>query len=492
MVSYEDSTSPEFYELERDAIWKRAWLNLGRVEQLPRNGSYFTKELAVAKTSIIVVRGLDGEVRAFHNICRHRGNKLVWQDYPREETSGSCRQFVCKYHGWQYDLDGGCTFVQQESEFFDLNKADYGLVPVHCDVWAGFIFVNLDREPTQSLRDFLGPMITAMDEYPFDLMTERFSYTTEIYSNWKIYLDAFQEFYHASILHSQQQVPSARSDPPAEFYGAHYEIDGPHRVVSTSGWQGVPRHLMPPERMYPIEHVTGSGVLGPWERPDLDFDLDDPPGVNPGDVVPWGISNFQIFPNIELLVYERGWYLTYHYWPTVPQHPHLGGHVLLRAVGRASRARAARGRGGDVEGLRAAGCGNARGDAARAGVRRDRPLPAVRPGDHRPPLPQGGGRLGRRVPPQRRNGNGNGTIAMSDGAMLPPGFADLERVRGEVVPGVRARAVRRAHGRSMEEMQDFYDACYPARRRGDRLLRQVPARRPARRRPPTCSTSSTR
>jgi phenylpropionate dioxygenase-like ring-hydroxylating dioxygenase large terminal subunit len=320
LVSYEDSTSPEFYELERDAIWKRAWLNLGRVEQLPRNGSYFTKELAVSKTSIIVVRDQDGEVRAFHNICRHRGNKLVWQDYPREETSGSCRQFVCKYHGWQYGLDGGCTFVQQESEFFDLNKADYGLVPVHCDVWAGFIFVNLDREPRQSLREFLGPMITAMDDYPFHLMTERFSYTTEIYSNWKIYLDAFQEFYHASILHSQQQVPSARTDPPAAFYGAHYEIDGPHRVVSTSGWQGVPRHLMPPERMYPIEHVTGSGVLGPWHRPDfgpdVDFDLDHPPGVNPGNVEPWGISNFQIFPNIELLVYERGWYLTYHYWPT--------------------------------------------------------------------------------------------------------------------------------------------------------------------------------
>ncbi len=316
LVSYRDSTSPEFHELERDAIWKRAWLNLGRVEQLPRTGSYFTKELAVAKTSIIVVRDKDGEVRAFHNICRHRGNKLVWQDFPRQETSGTCRQFVCKYHGWQYDLDGGCTFVQQESEFFDLDKADYGLVPVHCDVWAGFIFVNLDREPRQSLRDFLGPMITAMDDYPFHLMTERFSYTTEIYSNWKIYLDAFQEFYHASILHSQQQVPSARTDPPAEFYGAHYEVDGPHRVVSTSGWQGVPRHLMPPERMYPIEHVTGSGVLGPWQRPELDFDLDHPPGVNPGNVDPWGISNFQIFPNIELLVYERGWYLTYHYWPT--------------------------------------------------------------------------------------------------------------------------------------------------------------------------------
>ena len=113
-MSYEDSISPEFYELEREAIFKRSWLNVGRVEQLPRKGSYFTKELAVANTSVIVVRGMDGEVRAFHNICRHRGNKLVWTDFPARRRAATCRQFVCKYHGWKYDLDGACTFVQQE------------------------------------------------------------------------------------------------------------------------------------------------------------------------------------------------------------------------------------------------------------------------------------------------------------------------------------------------------------------------------------------
>ncbi len=89
-ISYEDSISPEFYELEREAMFKRAWLNVGRVEQLPRNGSYFTKELVVAKTSVVIVRDSQGEVRAFHNVCRHRGNKLVWSDYPEEETSGMC------------------------------------------------------------------------------------------------------------------------------------------------------------------------------------------------------------------------------------------------------------------------------------------------------------------------------------------------------------------------------------------------------------------
>src|SRR6185369_12443196 len=106
--------------------------------------------------------------------------KLVWTDFPREESSGSCRQFVCKYHGWKYDLDGACAFVQQEQEFFDFDKADYSLVDVHCDVWAGFIFVNLSEEPSQTLTEFLGPMVTAMEGYPFDQQTERFFYRATV------------------------------------------------------------------------------------------------------------------------------------------------------------------------------------------------------------------------------------------------------------------------------------------------------------------------
>src|SRR5262245_36103400 len=206
-VSYEDSISPGFYELEREAVFKRAWLNVGRVDLLPRNGSYFTKEIQVARTSIIVVRDMNGTVRAFHNICRHRGNKLVWQDFPREETSGTCRQFACKYHGWRYDLAGALTFVQQENEFFHLDKKQYGLVPVHCEVWEGFIFVNLSRQPEQSLRDFLGPMILSLEGYPFEKLSERWYYRSEVKANWKIYMDAFQEFYHAPVLHMRQTPP---------------------------------------------------------------------------------------------------------------------------------------------------------------------------------------------------------------------------------------------------------------------------------------------
>jgi phenylpropionate dioxygenase-like ring-hydroxylating dioxygenase large terminal subunit len=312
-VSYEDSISSEFYELEREAIFKRAWLNVGRVEQLPRNGSYFTKELAVANTSVVVVRGLDGEVRAFHNICRHRGNKLVWTDYPREETSGSARQFVCKYHGWKYELDGSCAFVQQESEFFDLDRADFGLVPVHCEVWAGFIFVNLDREPQQSLVDFLGPMITALESYPFHLLTERFTYTAEVPANWKVFLDTLQEQYHAPIVHRNQRPETF--DAPMQVHGfeaPHYQLSGPHRMLTTPGI--LPWNL-PADQLKKMEIQMRSGLFGPWDAPELG---DLPAGVNPGNCDPWGISLFFLFPNFGIQFWERGWYHTYHHWPTSP------------------------------------------------------------------------------------------------------------------------------------------------------------------------------
>jgi phenylpropionate dioxygenase-like ring-hydroxylating dioxygenase large terminal subunit len=310
-VSYEDSISPEFFELEREAVFKRAWLNVGRVEQLPRVGSYFTKELAVARTSVVVVRDQSGQVRAFHNICRHRGNKLVWNDFPREETSGVCRQFVCKYHGWRYDLDGACSFVQQESEFFDLDKAEYGLVSVNCDVWEGFIFVNLAAEPSQSLKEFLGPMIGALEGYPFDQMTERWFYRAEVGSNWKLYMDAFQEFYHAPVLHAHQSPPDwALPAQAAGFEAPYYKLDGPHRVVSTAGirpWE------LSDEQRKPMEVITRSGLFGAWEKPELG---EMPPGLNPAGADPWGLDSFQIWPNFVILIWGQGWYLTYHYWPT--------------------------------------------------------------------------------------------------------------------------------------------------------------------------------
>lgn len=312
-VSYEDSISPEHYELERDAIFRRNWLNVGRVEQLPRTGSYFTRELDVARTSIVVVRDADGGVRAFHNICRHRGNKLVWSDHPGEETSGTCRQFTCKYHGWRYGLDGELTFVQQEEEFFDLDRATHGLVPVQCDVWEGFVFVHLDPDNTTSLAEHMGDLGAGLVGYPFHRMTQVHRYRAEVASNWKLFIDAFAEFYHAPVLHAKQAVADeSRKLASYGFEGLHYEIDGPHGMVSSWGGMSPPKDLA---MVKPIERVLRSGLFGPWDRPDIGVD-ELPPGLNPARSPVWGVDSFVFFPNFMLLVWAPNWYLTYHYWPT--------------------------------------------------------------------------------------------------------------------------------------------------------------------------------
>ena len=309
-VSYEDSISPEHYELERKAIFAKTWLNVGRVEQLPRKGSYFTREIQAVPTSVVVVRGMDEEIRAFYNICRHRGNKLVWNDYPQEETSGTCRQFTCKYHGWRYGLDGGLTFVQQESEFFGLDKDDYGLVPVRTDVWEGFIFVNLD-EDAPPLRDYLGGLAAGIEGYPFDQMTQAFRYRAEVGSNWKLFIDAFAEFYHAPVLHARQAVSDeSQKLINVGFEGLHYALDGPHGMVSSWGGMAPPKD---PSMVKPIERELRSGLFGPWDRP---IDIDLPPGINPARHPAWGIDSFLFFPNFMILVWAPNWYLTYHYWPT--------------------------------------------------------------------------------------------------------------------------------------------------------------------------------
>jgi phenylpropionate dioxygenase-like ring-hydroxylating dioxygenase large terminal subunit len=312
-VDYSDSVDPAYYELEKEAIFKRTWLQVGRVEQVPRTGSYFTRELAVADTSLVIVRGKDKEIRAFHNMCRHRGNKLVWTDYPGEEVKGTCRVFTCKYHAWRYELDGRLSFVQQEEEFFGLDKSEYGLKQVRCEVWQGFIFVNLDPAAAP-LADFLGEFGKNLEGYPFHEMTEVFTYKAEINANWKLFIDAFAEFYHAPILHMKQAVKGEADKLAAVgFEALHYDLASPHSMISSWGGMSPPRDL---RMVKPIERVLKAGLFGPWERPSIDGLDELPAGLNPARHPKWGVDSFHFFPNFMLLFWAPGWYLTYNYWPT--------------------------------------------------------------------------------------------------------------------------------------------------------------------------------
>ncbi|MBI3329351.1 MAG: aromatic ring-hydroxylating dioxygenase subunit alpha [Nitrospinae bacterium] len=137
-VPAEPCISPAYFDLERERVFRRVWLNVGRVDEIPKAGDYVVRDLAVCNASILVMRGEDGMIRGFHNVCSHRGNKLVWDE------KGSCRGYLtCNFHSWAYDGKGHLKWVPDEENFFGLQKREHGLTPVATDIWEGFIFINM-------------------------------------------------------------------------------------------------------------------------------------------------------------------------------------------------------------------------------------------------------------------------------------------------------------------------------------------------------------
>ena len=132
--------SPEIFATERERIFYKSWLLVGHVSQLEAAGSYFLFELDAE--SVIVLRDGAGEVRAFHNHCRHRGSKLC------QEHSGKFGATIqCPYHAWTYGLDGALRAVPTMMDVADFKTGDYPLHPVALEIWQGFVFINLARQP---------------------------------------------------------------------------------------------------------------------------------------------------------------------------------------------------------------------------------------------------------------------------------------------------------------------------------------------------------
>ena len=240
------------------------------------------------------------------------------------------------------------------------------------------------------------------------------------------------------------------------------------------------------QRRYP-SLAAGAGVHVPdrtghaaaaWSARGETPEIDRPAGLNPGGIEPWGISNFQIFPNLEILIYG-GWYLLYRYWPT-SHNTHQFEAYTATSTPRRTRARAhrARGRRGRVQGVRAAGRGHARA------ARRRRWSPASSTSSRSATRRSWSGTSTRRSSTGSTSTSAQRIAVRGCDAMTDDPTAQRVRrtraVRGDVVPGNRGRTLGQAHGHLDVEMQEFYDAFFPRLERGHRLLRQVPARRPAR------------
>ncbi len=383
-----DSTSPEFYELERDAIFGRTWLNVGRVEQLPKAGSYFTKELDAARTSIVVVRASTDEMRAFHNICRHRGNKLVWQDYPERGDERRMPPVHLQVPRLAL-LPRGRAEVRAAG--IGVLRPRQGRLSARVGAGRGLGGVHL-REPrpsnTTPLREYLGELGKGLEGYPFHEMTQVHKYRAEVGDNWKLFIDAFTEFYHAPVLHAKQSVArNRRSSSATATRHSPTSSTVPHGMVSSWGGMSPPKDL---NMVKPIERVLRSGLFGPWDAPDIGLD-ELPPGLNPSSHKAWGLDSFVFFPNFMLLIWKPNWVLTYHYWPTSYNTHIFEGTLLLRAAQERPRTPRAGAGGRHVQGVRTPGRQHARSDPDDARVAHaGEDVPAERPGDPAAPSPSHG------------------------------------------------------------------------------------------------------
>ncbi len=298
-IPVEVFTSGEQFEREREHVFKKVWLNVGRVEQIPNPGDYFVKDLAMCQTSILVVRGKDGHVHAFHNMCSHRGNKIAW------EEQGTCQLFTCKFHGWSYALDGSLKFVPDEESFFDLQKDKLGMTPIACDVWQGFIFINVDPQPPESLRDYLGGMGRALDGYPFDAISGTCrTWTTEVKANWKLVKDGFQEGYHIGVLHRRTLADSFTGPDNPHAHLLDVRLHGRHGSASASG-----NKEMQPTRVAALAFRHGTFLI----RDNYDENAR-MAGLNPLGHKDWMIDLNMIFPSFFVHVSE-GSYFTHNFLP---------------------------------------------------------------------------------------------------------------------------------------------------------------------------------
>ena len=206
---------PVIHDFERREWFRRDWVTVGRVEDAPGPGTYFLA--TVDDEALIVVRGHDEVLRAFYNVCRHRGTAVV------EEPCGKAVRFQCPYHAWIYDLEGSLVRAKHTQDLDDFSLAANGLVPVQLATWQGFVFVSLEPS-APPLPAWLGDLVPHLERFDFARLRVAHTETYEVDANWKFIGENYSECYHCPGIH-----PQLNKLTPYDL-GGDYAPDGP--------WQG--------------------------------------------------------------------------------------------------------------------------------------------------------------------------------------------------------------------------------------------------------------
>lgn len=306
-VSVEPYISEEYFELEREHLFKKSWLHVARETEIPKPGDFITRDIEIANASVIIVRGKDMKVRAFHNVCSHRAAKLVWAE------KGSQKAIVCPYHAWTYDTQGALRGITAEDKFTSVDRQNCGLTPVSCDLWEGFIFLNFDAQPRQTLREFLGGFADYAAGYPFEDATSTVHLEfQDLKCNWKAAIDAFQETYHLSILHKQTLtgVFSGKTNPLSDPLA--FQTYGPHRTISL--WANPEHKAGPVETLSRQFGSTINSTTGKTRANTQKKLFEKAPGLNPARHPNWALDINIIFPHTIWLAIP-GAFTIHHFWP---------------------------------------------------------------------------------------------------------------------------------------------------------------------------------
>ncbi|WP_040825623.1 aromatic ring-hydroxylating oxygenase subunit alpha [Nocardia jiangxiensis] len=200
-IGVEAYISPEYARAEGDRLWAKVWQQVCRVEELPRVGDFLTYE--ILDDSVIVVRTAEDTIRAYHNVCAHRGRRLVDTPPGAHDARGSRKQFVCGFHGWRYDLQGNNTFVPERGDWpCGLSDRNDGLNQVRLDTWGGWVWITLDPD-AEPLRDYLEPAASLLDPFHLENMRYRWRRWLTFDCNWKVAFEAFMETYHVPYTHPE-------------------------------------------------------------------------------------------------------------------------------------------------------------------------------------------------------------------------------------------------------------------------------------------------
>ena len=197
--------SKQLLEIEKESLFFNHWQLICHQSDLSSIGDFLTFDLCNER--ILIIRDNENIVRAFYNLCRHRGSRVMANE------KGNCTAIVCPFHGWVYNLDGTLRGASQPKSFPKFNKKDFGLKKIECEIWNGLVFIRLNKGPQKSVKSLMSPFSEELGNYKIDKMVPTdgiWTQRTEV--NWKSVRDVDNEGYHVPMAHPSLQ----------DLYGKNY------------------------------------------------------------------------------------------------------------------------------------------------------------------------------------------------------------------------------------------------------------------------------